>query len=169
MINAEDIKNIKEIIGAFFDKMTVAATFEINSGVSSLDDILSKDSEGGRQERDTIEVVVRTDDPQILIGEKGQTLSEIQKILKFVISKRLSKNVYLNLDINEYKKKKTEYLKNFAKELADEVSSTKEKKILSPMSSYERRIIHAALSDRDDVRTESDGEGEERKVVIFPK
>lgn len=168
MINSEEIKNIKELIEEFFSKMTVGITLEINSGISSLDDILSKDNDN-KQEKDTVEVVIRTDDPQILIGEKGQTLNEIQRMLKFIIIKKLSKNIYLNLDINEYKKKKTEYLKSFVNDLANEVSLTKEKKILSPMSSYERRIIHSALSERMDVRTESEGEGLERKVVISPK
>jgi spoIIIJ-associated protein len=168
MINSEDIKRIKNIIEEFFSKMTVGITLEINSGVSSLDDILSKDSDN-KQEKDIVEVIIKTDDPQILIGEKGQTLNEIQKILKFVISKALGKNIYLNLDINEYKKKKTEYLKGFARDLADEVALTKEKKVLSPMSSYERRVIHATLAERVDIKTESEGEGIERKVVIYPK
>lgn len=168
-MNSEEIKIIKELIEEFFSKMTVNISLEINSGVSSLDDILSKDNDKDKQEKDIIEVVVRTDDPQILIGEKGQTLIEIQKLLKFIASKKLKKNIYLNLDINEYKKKKTEYLKSIVKDLADEVSTTKEKKVLSPMSSYERRIVHSVLSARTDVKTESEGEGLERKVVIYPK
>ena len=62
-----------------------------------------------------------------------------------------------------------EYLKDMAKNLADQVSLTKEEKILPPMSAYERRIIHAELAQRTDVITESQGDGFDRHVVIKPK
>ncbi len=169
MIDSDNIKEIKKIVEDFFEKMTVSITLEINSGVSSLDDILSKSGDENKPEKDAVEIVIKTDDPQILIGEKGQTLNEIQRLLKLVTTKKLGKNIYLNLDINEYKKKKAEYLKSFAKDLASEVAITKEKKVLSPMSAYERRVIHATLAGRDDVKTESEGEGLERRVVISPK
>jgi spoIIIJ-associated protein len=81
----------------------------------------------------------------------------------------LQKIFYLNLDIDDYKKKKIEYLKYLAKDLADQVSLTKEEKVLLPMSSYERRIIHSELSQRIDVTTESRGDGFERHIVIKPK
>ena len=75
----------------------------------------------------------------------------------------------MNLDINDYKKKKVEYLKDFAKETADQIAMTGQEKTLPPMSSYERRIIHAELSQRTDVITESQGDGFDRHVVIKPK
>ena len=75
---------------------------------------------------------------------------------------------YLDLDINDYKNKKIEYLKNLAKESADEVFLVKKTKTLPPMSSYERRIIHEELSQRQDVTTQSQGEGDNRQVVINP-
>jgi spoIIIJ-associated protein len=52
--------------------------------------------------------------------------------------------------------------------VADQVVYSKEKKVLSPMPSYERRIIHAELSGRSDIVTESQGEGFERCIVISP-
>ena len=75
---------------------------------------------------------------------------------------------YLNLDINGYKQSKIEYLKKTAGEIADEVSLTKEERILSPMSAYERRVIHTELSQREDIVTESQGEGMARRIVIKP-
>ena len=116
-----------------------------------------------------IELNVKIDDPQILIGERGQTLNDTQKILKAILSKNLRKIFYLNLDINDYKKKKIEYLKDLARDLADEVVLNKEPKVLSPMSSYERRVIHTELSSRPDIKTESEGEEPHRRVVIKPK
>ena len=59
-------------------------------------------------------------------------------------------------------------MKDLAKELADEVALTKKEKVLSPMPSYERRIIHLEISKREDVKTESIGEEPERRIVIKP-
>lgn len=89
--------------------------------------------------------------------------------MRVVLNRKLQKTFYFNLDINDYKKKKIEYLKDLARALADQVSLTKEEKILMPMSSYERRIIHSELSQRTDIITESQGDGFDRHVVIKPK
>ena len=75
---------------------------------------------------------------------------------------------YIDLDIQNYKKKKAEYLKELARSLADEVSLTKKEKNLDPMPAYERRIIHLELAERKDISTESIGEEPERKIVIRP-
>ena len=154
MSDREDIKKIKEIAEEFFEKMTISA-LRIEAGFS---DTL-----------DAVDLDIKLEEPQILIGERGQTLFEIQRLLKTVLNKKLQKIFYLNLDINEYKKKKIEYLKDLAKGLADEVALNKEEKVLFPMPAYERRIIHTELSQRTDIITESQGEGLDRHIVIRPK
>jgi|SRR5581483_10947871 len=114
-------------------------------------------------------ISVTATEPQILIGQNGQTLIEIQRILRLILNKKLGEKFHVQLDVNEYRKKKIEHLKRLARDLADEAAFTQEKKVLYPMSAYERRIIHAALADRQDISTESQGEGLERYVVISPK
>ncbi|MFH1451313.1 MAG: R3H domain-containing nucleic acid-binding protein, partial [bacterium] len=74
----------------------------------------------------------------------------------------------IDIDINNYKKGKADYLKEMAREVADEVSLTKKEKWLSPMPAYERRIVHMELSLRPGVVTESHGEGPERRIVVKP-
>lgn len=150
-------KEIEKIIKEFFEKMTLPA--------SVVEVVLKKED----KDADVADVIVKSEEPQILIGQGGQTLFEIQKLLRFIINKKLSANFYLNLDINDYKKKKTDYLREFAREAADEVALKKEEKKLPAMPSYERRIIHAELAQRSDVTTESQGEGLERFIVIKPK
>jgi len=86
-----------------------------------------------------------------------------------VLNKKLQKNFYLKLDINNYREKKIEYLKSFARDIANEVVFTKEKKVLSPMPAYQRRIIHTELAQRQDVATQSQGDGQDRHLVISPK
>jgi spoIIIJ-associated protein len=145
---------IKEIIQEFFNKMGFSVEIEI-----------------GVPEGLTIPIEIKTEDPQVLIGKKGETLGEIQKLLKIILRRKVApeKNFYIDLDINNYKKKKIEYLEELARSVADEVSLLKKEKTLEPMSSYERRIVHLELSEREDVVTESQGEGEERRIVIKPK
>ncbi len=114
-------------------------------------------------------VEVKTDDPKILIGEKGQTLVEIQHLLRILMRKKLQENILLELDINDYKKRKEEALKEIARDVADEVSFYKKEKAFPPMSSYERRIVHLALQNRDDIKTESVDDPPYRKVVVKPQ
>lgn len=153
-MDKEDIKKIEKTAEEFFEKMTIEV---LRLEVSSSDTV------------DVVDLNIKLQEPQILIGEKGQTLFEIQRLLKTILNKKLQKIFYLNLDINEYKKKKIEYLKDLAKDLANEVILNKEEKILFPMPAYERRIIHTELSQRKDIITESQGEGQDRHIVIKPK
>ncbi len=148
----KDIKIIKKIIEEFFEKMTFEAELKM-----------------GQMEEDSLPVDLKTEDPQILIGEQGRTLVELQKILGKIIRKKLGEQIFLDLDINQYKKKKIEYLKEMAQSMADQVALQKEEKALFSMPSFERRIIHLTLSEREDVKTESIGEEPERRVVIKPK
>ncbi len=151
MIGEKNINEIKKTIQEFFKK----TSFEVETEVLSLED-------------KTIPIKLKTEEPKILIGQNGQTLAEIQHLLKAILSRQIQEQFYIDLDINDYKKKKIEYLKETAKELADEVSLGKKEKMLTPMPAYERRIIHLELADRKDIATESIGREPERKVVIRP-
>ncbi len=121
------------------------------------------------EDKEVVDLAIELEEAQIIIGQGGQTLSEIQRLLRTILNKKMEKVFYLNLDVNGYKKKKIEYLKGLAKELADEAAFSKEEKVFLPMPAYERRIIHAELAQRTDVITESHGEGMERHIVIKPK
>jgi len=167
MIEPKDINNIKQFTEEFFEKMTTPILgIEINLSSAKKDFNNSQDL---IEDRDVIDMEIKLSEPQILIGQQGQTLFEIQRLLRTILNRKLNKIVYLNIDINDYKKKKIDYLKDLAKDLANQVSLTKEEKALLPMSAYERRIIHAELTQRADVITESMGDGSERHIVIKPK
>jgi spoIIIJ-associated protein len=185
MIDQKEIKIIKSAIEEFFSKMTFNIQ-QIDVGFASPEKLVKNFSHiegldiGISEEKDTknketkdvkeaVDINIKLEEPQVLIGEKGQTLLEIQRLLKIVLNKKLKKIFYLNIDINNYKKKKAEYLKDLARDLANEVAFSKEEKVLLPMSSFERRIIHAELSQRNDVATESRGQEPERYIVIKPK
>lgn len=152
MLSQETIDKIKETVNEFFQKTTLDVAIEI-----------LPEREG------TIPVSVKSEEPQILIGEGGQTLIEIQRLLKLALKKKITEEFYIDLDVNDYKKKKIEYLKEMAKSGADEVSLTKIEKQLAPMPAYERRIVHLELLNRNDVIGESIGEDPSRRIVIKPK
>jgi len=119
-------------------------------------------------EESSLMISVTINNPKIVIGERGKTLSEIQHLLRILIKKRINQVLFIELDINNYKGKKKEMLNDVAKDIADEVIFYKKEKILPQMNPYERRIIHLALKDRKEVKTESIGEGLERRIVIKP-
>jgi len=147
----ENLRKIKEITKEFFKK----TSFNIEAEILPL-------------EEKTVSVKIKTDEPKVLIGQNGQTLVEIQRLLRVILRKQVPEEFYIDLDINDYKKKKMEYLRETARDLADEVALTKKEKTLPPMPAYERRVIHLELADRNDITTESMGEEPDRCVVIKP-
>jgi spoIIIJ-associated protein len=154
MISKENLEKIKKITKEFFKKTDFDPEILFNDMIDS-----------------TIPIDLKIDEPQILIGEDGRTLTEIQHLLTAILRKniRCEKKediFYIDLDIQDYKKKKNEYLKDLARSIADEVSLSKKEKILPPMTAYERRIVHLELQARGDVETESIGERENRRIVI---
>ena len=148
MFKKPEEKLVKKETELFFEKMTFPVDVKV-----SLD-------------QDTVNVNVFSEDPRVLIGEGGIVLSCIQKLLKLSLQKKLDQRFHFNVDINEYRKKKLQHLKEMAREIADGVSLSRKEQELEPMSSYERRIIHLELAERTDVVTESIGEGIERRLVI---
>jgi len=167
MLDQKDSQKIKDVVSKFLQVATIdPLKIDVNVVILKDDD---KKENLDLESREIVNVDVKLNEPQILIGEKGQTLFEAQRLLRIILNKKLQNNFYLNLDINDYKKKKSEYLKEIAKDLANEVAITKKEKVLVPMSAYERRIIHAELSQRQDVVTESHGDGFNRHIIIKPR
>ncbi|MDP3792436.1 MAG: R3H domain-containing nucleic acid-binding protein [bacterium] len=104
----------------------------------------------------------------MLIGEYGVNLLAIEHLVKKVLRKKLPEEVKFTLDINDYRVKKLEDLKQDIKTAAKEVRAKGREVPLRPMFSFERRIVHLLLSEYPDITTESVGMGPERRVVIKP-
>jgi spoIIIJ-associated protein len=148
MINQDHLQVIKREVQEFFRKMG----FEPEVAVNLV---------GG-----TVLIELRAEKPKELIGEGGRTLAEIQHLIKAVLKRKIEQPFYIDLDINGYKKKKFEYLKELARSMADEVALSKKEKVFPPMPAYERRIIHLELAGRQDVVTESCGQEPRRYLII---
>ena len=152
MLNQEQLETIKKETRYLLEKLGTPGDVHVEQ---------IKDSE-----ESTVQVSLKVEDPKMLIGERGQTLFDIQHILKLMIRRKITESFYLSLDINEYKKNKEDYLRDLAQTTADEVILLKKPKELPSMPASERRVIHMALADRSDIDSESIGEGTERRVVI---
>jgi len=105
----------------------------------------------------------------ILIGRRGETLRALQYITRLIVNRRLHQWAEIIVDVEGYKKRRERSLTQLARRMADRATLLGQAVSLEPMPPHERRIIHLALRDHQKVTTESVGEGERRKVVIFPR
>ena len=119
--------------------------------------------------RSVISMDVVGDDLGILIGRRGQTLSSLQYLVYLMLSHRLKASVPIAIDVEGYRARRREALQNLAWRMAERVTATGQTMTLEPMPPNERRIVHLALRDSDQVTTMSVGEGDERKVTIVQK
>ena len=113
--------------------------------------------------------IVGDEDFGRLIGRRGENLRSLGYLLNLMVGRRLGHPCRVTLDIAGYRHRRVEHLTELAETFAEEVRETKEPITLETMSAYERRVVHVALADDEEVRTYSIGEGEERRVVISPK
>ena len=116
-----------------------------------------------------ISIKMYSDNNSILIGHEGKTLKALTHIIKQVVYNKVGEYPYLLLDVENYKAKQEKYVIRLAKNIAKEVGHTKVEVELEDMNSYERRIIHNALTDNKYVYTESTGVEPHRHIVIKPK
>ncbi|MDP1845655.1 MAG: R3H domain-containing nucleic acid-binding protein [Candidatus Moranbacteria bacterium] len=111
---------------------------------------------------------IETKDSDLLIGQYGANLRSLQHILRAIARKKTEEKMRFSIDVNDYLKQKIGSLEDLAQNLARQAVVEKRPVVLRPMNAYERRVVHLALSGNNQIRTESIGEGEERKVVIRP-
>lgn len=107
-------------------------------------------------------------DASMLIGEHGANLIAIEHLLKKIIYRKHGQEIKFTLDINDYRLKRLEDLKQEVKSAAKEVRTRREQVMLKPMSAFERRIVHLLLAEYPDIATESIGLEPERRVIIKP-
>jgi spoIIIJ-associated protein len=104
----------------------------------------------------------------LLIGRRGETLRSLQFLLNLLVSRRVQKWPQIVVDVGNYRQRRQESLEGLARRMAERVRQTGRPIMLEPMAAYERRIVHLALREDKTIYTESSGEGENRKITIFP-
>ena len=153
-----EVINVNEMIDYLKESLnTILNLMNINSNLEV------------RRRDKNIEIKIFSDHNSILIGKEGRNLESLQNILRQILLKENITDYKILLDIENYKEKKVSHLERTVKQIAREVAKTKVEAKLDRMNSYERRIVHNALSKNKYVYTESIGEEPNRCVVIKPK
>lgn len=118
---------------------------------------------------DHYSVVLKAENPALLIGYHGNTLTGLQMFVSQHLHKQFDEWINLTIDVNDYKLRREQNLKSLADSTVEQVLSSNQAYILPPMIASERRIIHMYLAEHPQVTTASSGEGRDRSVIISPK
>lgn len=121
------------------------------------------------QEDDHYKITLKADNPALLIGYHGNTLTGLQLFLGQHLHKKFDEWVNLTVDVNDYRERREQTLKSLADTTVEQVLSSNQAYILPPMTASERRVVHMYLSEHPQVTTASSGEGRQRSVIISPK
>lgn len=152
---SEVVKQGYDVLSTLLNKMGVTA------------DVYLREPYTGDDEGPVFEI--EGDDSGLLIGTRGETLRALQFIVSFLVSRRMGERTNLMVDVEGYQQRRYDSVANLARRVAQRVAQRGRSIPLEPMPPNERRQVHMALADRDDVVTDSEGYGDRRKVVIHPK
>lgn len=155
----EDAEVGKVVLTELLEKMSVRAEVIVRQA----------QAEGDEDSAPWVLDVTGSGDLNALIGRRGEALASLQYITRLITSRELQRRANIVVDVDGYKSRRTSKLHDLARRMADQAVRQSRTMTLEPMPPYERRIVHLALRDRDDVITESVGEGQSRKVTIVPR
>lgn len=143
----------REIAAHIFELMNLPATVTV-----------------ARADREEISLHIHSPQSQgLIIGRHGDTLDALQFLVAIGANRGEGGGYRIVLDVGDYRKRQTAKLLKLAHETADEAVATGQEAVLPGLKSYERRLVHLALAEREDVDTYSEGEGEQRHLVISPR
>ena len=158
-----------------FGASVTAEVFAPSDVKDYIDDYLNAFFEGLGQDveietevvKNNVNISLNAENNAILIGKNGRSLQGINTLLRQVINSTFKRRFYVMVDINNYKQDRYQKLKNIGRRVAKTVQRTKVAASLDPMPNDERRIIHKELSGMKNIRTESEGQGNNRHLKIF--
>lgn len=146
--NKPDSKKVREFISRIVEEIGLETSINIIN------------------EEEAMQVNITGDDVGILIGRHGETLQAINYICNLVVNKEKEDYRRIVIDVENYRSKREDKLKEIGKRAASRVVKYKKPLSLEPMSAYERRVIHTELQDHQYVETISQGDEPYRFVVI---
>jgi spoIIIJ-associated protein len=153
--NEEELESrVKEEVESLIAKMNFVSEVEVKK-------VVEEDGE-------TLICNIKTKDSNYLIGQYGVNLQALQHIARVIVRKKTENRGNFILDVNSYRQEKNETVSALAKSVAQKAILEKKAVTMRPMSPYERRLVHLELSKNEQIKTESVGEGEDRRVVVKP-
>ncbi len=120
-------------------------------------------------EDDRIVLSIEGDQSGILIGRKGRTLDALQFIVSKIVNKALDQKVRVVIDSENYRERRRESLVEMALKIGEKAKRIKKPITTGPLNPHDRRIIHLALRDDQELDTKSRGDGVLKKVLIIPR
>jgi spoIIIJ-associated protein len=152
-MDKKEIKIINDLTEKLLKLLDVEGDFEI---------IESKDVE-------SVEIILNTKDTGVVIGYHGDTLEGLQLVLSLCVARNLGRFVRISIDVGDYKKNRSEWLKTLAMETKERVLTEGREMAVPELKSWERRIVHLLLENDNEVMSESRGEGRDRVLVVSPR
>ena len=148
----EQAQLAEEFVAGLLERMGLDAEVDHNEvdGVMYVDVLAGEDAEG----------------MGLLIGRHGQTLDALQEVVRSAVQRQTQARCRVLVDVEDYRKRRRSQLAEKARAAAVRVGRTGRSERLEPMSPYERKIVHDAVSEVAGVETSSEGEEPERRVVI---
>lgn len=150
----EKTEILKEVVNELFSLMATDVKSSVNFNES--DAIFTVEIDAG-------------DATGLLIGKRGETLLSIQNILSVLFKQKTGEWSKIVVNVGDYRQKEEEYLKDLANTTAQRAIETGTAQNLYNLKAWQRRVVHMVLADNKDVETVSEGEGEERFLIISPK
>lgn len=150
-LTAEEQKKIEAIITKLLTLVEVDGSF-----------ILEQDGE-------ILNIILETKDTGMVIGYHGEGLEALQTMLGVMISKQVGRFIRISVEVDGYKKNRTEYLEKLAQQTKERAITENKEQVLLSLKAWERRVVHMILQNDDQVTSESSGEGRDRVLVIKPK
>lgn len=121
------------------------------------------------RKEDEIDARVDGDELGLMVGPRGSTLLAIQDLTRVASQRRLGdQETRLRVDIAGYRERRREALSRFALKVAEDVKATGESRVLEPMPSADRKVVHDTLVEVEGVQTRSEGEEPRRRIVVEP-
>lgn len=115
-------------------------------------------------------VKVKTEEETgLLIGKHGETLYSLQTIIGMMVQKKLGEWIRIVVDVGDWREKQDERLKSLAYQIVEKTIESGQPQPIYNLTASQRRVVHMALAESKDVTTESEGEGEDRYLVVKPK
>lgn len=118
------------------------------------------------EESENYRVELVGQDLGMLIGRRGETLDAIQHLANYVVNRNCEGRVRISVDAEDYRVKREESLRRYARKKAQQVLKQRRRTTLEPMNAYERHVIHATLQEMDNITTYSTGTEPNRRVII---
>jgi spoIIIJ-associated protein len=150
-------------VGSLEEEGEIAADYiEGLLDIADLDGDIDMDVEGDRA---VVSVVGATLDE--LVGDDGEVLEALQELTRLAVHRKTGERARLMLDVGGFRARRRSELADLGRSIAEEVARTGEPKRLRAMSPFERKIVHDAVASAG-LRSESEGEEPNRRVVVFP-